>query len=148
MCEFCSVSPFSAKSEQYDVVNECATKKEQYICLHNGSQKTFITKIRTLGTVVQTYVSGAARSAAQISFCSKVCRHYKTVYYNFLQSTSTISLDICMNYWRATRLQEIKFTFQEKICWEELEDPTSRRNGFRAVGRRRRQKCPPPQILA
>ena len=44
VCEFCSVSPFSAKSEQYDVVNECATKKEQYICLHYGSQKTEYTK--------------------------------------------------------------------------------------------------------
>ena len=44
MCEFCSVSPFSAKSEQYDVVNECATKKEQYICLHNDSQETEYTK--------------------------------------------------------------------------------------------------------
>ena len=27
MCEFCSVSPFSAKSEQYEVVNECNKKR-------------------------------------------------------------------------------------------------------------------------
>ena len=47
MCEFCSVLPFSAKREQYDVVNECATKIEQYICLHNGSQRTYVNPLCT-----------------------------------------------------------------------------------------------------